>query len=59
MKENNKKGQDIQTRRDNVYNRDICFLRDENYYMYHKHNEHVYLMIPLANNNEENPYRDY
>ena len=59
MKENNKKGKDIQTIRENVYNRDVYLLREEKCYMYHNHNDHVYLMVPLANNNEENPYRDY
>jgi hypothetical protein len=59
MKQNNKKGQDMQSYRDTVYNRNICFLRDEKCYMYHNHKDHVYLMVPLGNNNEENPYTDY
>lgn len=59
MMQNDEKGQNLQKERDNVYNREFNLLNGENCYIFHNHSNHIYLMVALANNNEENPYTDY
>ncbi len=59
MMKNDQNGKDIQNQIAYLYNRDNNFFRDDNTYFYHNHNHHIYIMVPLANNNEENPYTDY
>jgi len=52
-------GRNLQRSRSNVYNTGISLLKDEKYYLSHSHKDHIYIMIALANNNEDNPYTDY
>ena len=59
MMKNDQKGKELQNLKDFVYNQDISFLSGDYTSICHSHNEHVYLLVPLATNNEENPYFDY
>lgn len=59
MSKNDQKGEEIQKRRYNVYYNDFFLLREEKLYMNHNHNSHVYLMVPLASLDKDNPYYDY
>ena len=59
MMKNDKKGQELQTHKDYLYNHDITLLSGDYTSICHNHNEHVYLLVPLASNDEENPYYDY
>lgn len=59
MMKNDKKGQDLQNIREYIYNTDINLLSDDYTSAYHNHNTHIYLLVPLACNEEENPYYDY
>ena len=60
MMKNDKKGQDLQKDKDHIYNTENFLLNGDNSFMHHNHNSHIYLMIPLANNDEDsNPYYDY
>lgn len=59
MMKNDKKGQDLQNMREYVYNTDINLLSEDYTAIYHNHNTHIYLLVPLACNEEENPYYDY
>ena len=59
MMEDDDEGKDIQKNRDNVYDRDFFLLDGESYYMSHDHKNHIYLMVPLSSDDQENPYWDY
>ena len=59
MMKDDEAGRNLQKSRSNVYNTNISLLRDEKYYLSHSHKDHIYIMIALANNNEDNPYTDY
>ena len=59
MMKNDKKGQDLQREKDYLYNIDIYLLSGDKTFISHNHNNHVYLMVPLASNDTENPYYDY
>lgn len=52
-------GKNLQKSKNNVYNTSLALLKGEKYYLSHSHKDHIYIMIALANNNEENPYTDY
>lgn len=59
MMKDDEAGRNLQRSRSNVYNTSISLLKDEKYYLSHSHKDHIYIMIALANNNEDNPYTDY
>ena len=59
MMNEDKTGENIQKRRDNVYSRDFYLLSGESYYMTHDHKNHIYLMVPLSCDDQDNPYYDY
>ena len=59
MMKEDKTGENIQKRRDNVYSRDFYLLSDESCYMSHDHKNHIYLMVPLSCEDQENAYYDY
>ena len=59
MMKGDHEGEEIQKSKDNVYERDYFFLGGESYYIRHNHNNHIYLMLPLSSDDQENPYWDY
>ena len=59
MMKNNKKGEDLQKEKHYIYNFELNLLHEDYTSMNHEHNNHIYLMVPLASNNTENPYYDY
>ena len=52
-------GLDLQKNRDNVYDRNFFLLADESFYMSHNHNTHIYLMVPLATDAQNDEYWEY
>ena len=52
-------GLDLQKNRDNVYDRNFFLLADESFYMSHNHNTHIYLMVPLASDAQNDEYWEY
>ena len=52
-------GLDLQKNRDNVYDRNFFLLADENCYMSHNHNTHIYLMVPLSSDDQNDAYWEY
>ena len=56
---NSEKGQDLQKEKYYVYNFELNLLHEDYTSKNHTHNTHIYLMVPLANNNTEEPYYDY
>jgi len=59
MMKDDEAGRNIQRARNNIYNTNLALLKDEKCYLSHSHKDHIYIMIALANKNEENPYTDY
>ena len=59
MMNEDEEGKEIQKNRDNVYDRDFFLLSDEKCYMSHDHNNHIYLMVPLSSDDQNEPYWDY
>ena len=59
MMQNDQKGKEIQNHKDYIYNTDITLLSEDYTSMRHIHKDHIYLLVPLASNDEENPYYDY
>ena len=59
MMNDDEEGREIQKNRDNVYDRDFFLLSDEKCYMSHDHNNHIYLMVPLSSDDQNEPYWDY
>ena len=59
MMNDDNEGKEIQKSRDYVYDRDFFLLDGENCYMSHDHKNHIYLMVPLSSDDQEEPYWDY
>ena len=59
MMNEDEEGIDIQKNRDNVYDRNFFLLADENCYMSHNHNTHIYLMVPLSSDDQNDAYWEY
>ena len=60
MMADDQKGRDLQSIKMGIYNTEIFLLDDDDSdYITHDHKRHIYLMVPLACNEEENPYYDY
>ena len=59
MMNDDNEGKEIQKSRDYVYDRYFFLLDGENCYMSHDHKNHIYLMVPLSSDDQEEPYWDY
>ena len=59
MMANDDKGRNLQTEKMYIYNTEINLLNGDNTYITHDHKSHIYLIVPLACNEEDNPYYDY
>ena len=59
MMNEDEEGIDIQKNRDNVYDRNFFLLADENCYMSHNHKTHIYLMVPLSSDDQNDAYWEY
>ena len=59
MMKDDDEGKEIQSSRNNVYDRDFFLLDGENYYMSHEHKNHIYLMVVLASDDQNDPYWEY
>ena len=59
MMKNNEEGQKLQKEKYYVYNFELNLLHEDYTSKNHVHNTHVYLMVPLASNNTEEPYYNY
>ena len=59
MMKGDEEGENIQKRRDYVYDRDFFLLDGIECYKSHEHENHIYLMVPLSSDDQSEPYWDY